>query len=94
MTDLRARIEHAIARVTFAKAADEVLKEIATTHLLIERDGLRERIVESLRYADHIDDGSEGWSLSAWDTLSAGIRAGYILRATSVIAELEGVSSE
>ena len=38
MTDLRDRIDHAINRVTAAKAAEEVLAEIAKTHRLVPRE--------------------------------------------------------
>lgn len=38
MPDLRTRIDAAIARVKASRAADEVLAEIASTHVLIDRD--------------------------------------------------------
>lgn len=47
MTDLRDRIDHAINRVTAAKAADEVLAEIGRTHVLVPRE-LCERAATSL----------------------------------------------
>lgn len=38
MTDLRSRIDAAIARVTASRAADEVLAEIARTHTLVPNE--------------------------------------------------------
>ena len=36
--DLHARVDNAIARVKATRAADEVLAEIGTTHILMDRD--------------------------------------------------------
>lgn len=48
MTDLRTRIEAAIARVTLSKAAEEVMAEIARTHTLVPNDEY-ERLVACYR---------------------------------------------
>lgn len=48
MTDLRDRIEAAIARKTAAKAPDEVLAEIAKTHTLVPNEKY-ERLVGRYR---------------------------------------------
>ena len=45
-SDLRARVASAIARVTASKAADEVLAEIAKTHVLVPRS-LAERAAQA-----------------------------------------------
>ena len=45
-TDLHARVDNAIARVTASRAAAEVLAEIATTHVLVPRE-MAERAVDA-----------------------------------------------
>lgn len=66
--DLRDRIALAIARVTASGAADEVIREIATTHELVPiatADAIRAFIAAVGSEAPWF--GSDGWDLvAAW----------------------------
>lgn len=69
MTDLRDRIEQAIARVPAAKAADAVLATIAETHVLVERAALQSEI-EAYESAA---DGAEPWHEHRWSGMACAL---------------------